>query len=69
MAIKELPKNEQSKFYEECGLDVRPIKVTGWDWFRLNVLSKFDKCYSLNSIDDANPKTKSEQSFSCNRHV
>ncbi|MCL2400940.1 MAG: hypothetical protein FWC91_14515 [Defluviitaleaceae bacterium] len=52
MAIHELPKDELSKHYEKQGLDVCPIKITGLDWFRLRILSKFSKYSSFDEFEE-----------------
>ena len=50
MAFKELPKDSVSEHYEREGLDVHPVKAIGLDWFRLNVLNRFTKRYSVEDI-------------------
>ena len=61
MAVKELPKDEYSKYCETKGLDVCPVKITGWDWVKINILSKFGKKYTLEEVEamlDATPAPK-----------
>ena len=52
MAIKELPKDRVSKYYKEQGLDVRPIKLTGFDWLRSQWSRRFGKFTSLDGFDN-----------------
>jgi len=51
MAIKELPKDNYSKYMETQGFDVCPVKLTGLNWLKLKFRTKFGTYYDFNKID------------------